>query len=146
MNRPWLERAACRKRQEVSGMLITHWNVASRALPAFALKSNYLDHWPNDGIVKMQVKSGEVYELLVQVARLLCSLATCSLMMPPLAAAPHTCFSVGYLYQQNCTVELLIRIPPLSYALMGGAISPLILWLVRFKLVSKELDWNSGMG
>jgi len=30
------------------------------------------------------------------------------------------------LYQQNCTVELLIRIPPLSYALMGGPISLLI--------------------
>ena len=48
LNRPWLERAACWKRQEVSGMLITHWNVASRALPVLALKSNYLDRWPND--------------------------------------------------------------------------------------------------
>ena len=48
LNRPWLERAACWKRQEVSGMLITHWNVASRALPVLALKSNYLDRWPNN--------------------------------------------------------------------------------------------------
>jgi len=37
LNQPWLERAACWKRQEVSGMLIAHWNVASWALPAFAL-------------------------------------------------------------------------------------------------------------
>ena len=29
LNQLWLERAACWKRQEVSGMLITHWNVAS---------------------------------------------------------------------------------------------------------------------
>ena len=65
-------------------MLITHWNVASGALPAFALKSNYLNHWPNDEIVNMQVKSGEV---LVQVARLLCSLATCSLIAPASVAA-----------------------------------------------------------
>jgi len=46
LNPPRLERAACWKRQEVSGMLITHWNVASWALPALALKSNYLDRWP----------------------------------------------------------------------------------------------------
>ena len=43
LNRPWLERAACWKRQEVGGMLITHWNVASRALAVLPLKSNYLD-------------------------------------------------------------------------------------------------------
>ena len=29
-------------------MLITRWNEASRALPILALKSNYLDRWPND--------------------------------------------------------------------------------------------------
>ena len=51
LNRPWLERATCWKRQEVSGMLITHWNVASRALPVLALKSNYLDRWPNDWVM-----------------------------------------------------------------------------------------------
>jgi len=45
LNQPWLERAACWKGQEASG-IITHWNVASRALPVLALKSNYLDHWP----------------------------------------------------------------------------------------------------
>ena len=45
--RPWLERAACWKRQEVGGMLITHWHIASRALPVLALK-NYLDYWPKD--------------------------------------------------------------------------------------------------
>jgi len=39
-------------------------------------------------------------------------------------------FNVGRLYQQNCTVELLIRIPPMSYTLMRGANSPLTLWLV----------------
>jgi len=36
--RPWLGRAVCWKRQEVSGMLITHWNEASRVLPVLALK------------------------------------------------------------------------------------------------------------
>ena len=46
-------------------------------------------------------------------------------------------FSVGHFYQQNCTVELLIRNSRLSYTLMGGAISPLILWLVQFRLVSE---------
>jgi len=45
--RPWLERAACWKRQEVGGMLITHWHIASQALPVLALK-NYLDYWPKD--------------------------------------------------------------------------------------------------
>ena len=29
-------------------MLITRWNEASRELPVLALKSNYLDRWPND--------------------------------------------------------------------------------------------------
>ena len=29
-------------------MQITRWNEASRALPVLALKSNYLDRWPND--------------------------------------------------------------------------------------------------
>ena len=48
LNLPWLERAVCWKRQEVSGILITHWNEASRALPVLALNSNYLDCWPND--------------------------------------------------------------------------------------------------
>ena len=48
LNLPWLERAVCWKRQEVSGILITHWNEASRALPVLALNSNYLDRWPND--------------------------------------------------------------------------------------------------
>ena len=48
LNQLWFERAACWKRQEVSDMLITHWNAASRALPAFALKSNYLDSWPSN--------------------------------------------------------------------------------------------------
>ena len=48
LNRPWLERAVCWKSQEVSSMLITRWNEASRALPVLALKSNYLDRWPND--------------------------------------------------------------------------------------------------
>jgi len=42
-------------------------------------------------------------------------------------------------------VELLIRNPPLLYALMGGAISSLILWLVQFGLVSENwtgiLEW-----
>jgi len=42
LNWPWLERAACWKRQEVNGMLITHWNVASRALPAFAWTSGLM--------------------------------------------------------------------------------------------------------
>jgi len=55
LNRPWLERAACWKRQEVSGMLITHWNVASWALPAFALKSNYLDGWPSDSPPRLKM-------------------------------------------------------------------------------------------
>ena len=31
LNLPCLERAVCWKRQEVSGILITHWNEASRA-------------------------------------------------------------------------------------------------------------------
>ena len=48
LNRPWLERAACWKRQEVSSMLITHWNVATWSLPAFPVKSDYLVRWPND--------------------------------------------------------------------------------------------------
>ena len=46
LNLPWLKRAVCWKRQEVSGILITHWNEASRALSVLAL--NYLDCWPND--------------------------------------------------------------------------------------------------
>jgi len=50
-----------------------------------------------------------------QVARLLHSLATCSPIVPT--------FSVGHFVSVNCTVELLIRIPPLSYALMEGASS-----------------------
>ena len=62
----------------------------------------------------------------VQVALLLCSPATCSPIAPASAAAPHL---HPHLVWDTCTVELLIRIPPLSYALMGGAISLLILWL-----------------
>ena len=53
LNRPWLEKAACWERQEVSGMLITHWNVASRALPVLAL----LDRWPNDCCKSTQLES-----------------------------------------------------------------------------------------
>ena len=51
LNRPWLERAVCWKRQEVSGTLITRWNEASWALPVLALKSNYLDRWLNDCLI-----------------------------------------------------------------------------------------------
>ena len=52
LNLPWLERAVCWKRQEVSGILITHWNEASRALPVLALNSNYLDRWRLGGSEK----------------------------------------------------------------------------------------------
>ena len=53
----------------------------------------------------------------IQVAHSLRSLATCS----PIA-------------------------PTSAYALMGGAISPLILWLLQFRLFSfRKLDWNTGM-
>ena len=54
LNRPWLERAACCKRQEVSGTLITRWNEASWALPVSTLKSNYLDCWLNDWVSKRE--------------------------------------------------------------------------------------------
>jgi len=73
----------------------------------------------------------------------------CSLIAPASAAAPWSCpFSVWrILYQQNCTVEYSISIPPLSYALMGGAISPLIPRLVQFIQVSENrtgiLGWGS---
>ena len=45
-NWTWLVRDVCLKRQEVSSMLITHWNEASQTLSVFALKSN-LDRWLN---------------------------------------------------------------------------------------------------
>ena len=38
---------------------------------------------------------------------------------------------------------LLIRVPLLSYALMGGAISPRIFWLVQFRLVSE--NWTGAL-
>ena len=57
------------------------------------------------------------------------------------AVAITPTFSVGHLYQRNCIVGLLIRIPPLSYALVGGSISLLMLWLVQFRPV----NWNTGM-
>jgi len=48
----------------------------------------------------------------------------------------HARFWCGtFLYQQNCTVELLIRIPPVLYALVGGAI------MVKFRLV-----WGNWTG
>ena len=67
-----------------------------------------------------------------QVAHLLHSLATCFPIASALATTLQLCPLLMWdvLYQQNCTVELLIRIPPLSYALMRGANSPLIHWLV----------------
>ena len=64
------------------------------------------------------------------------------------AAAPQIVptFSVRHLYQRTCTVELLIRVLPLSYALMRGTISPLILWLVQFRLVSETgLEYWNGL-
>jgi len=45
LNWPRLERTASWKRQEVSGILITHWDVASRAFLVLTINSNYLDHW-----------------------------------------------------------------------------------------------------
>lgn len=47
-NRCSLGRSTLWKREEVSAMLITDWNAATRALPVLHLKSNYLDRWPND--------------------------------------------------------------------------------------------------
>ena len=38
-------------------MLITRWNEASRALPVLALKSNYLDCWPNDCVCGNDVET-----------------------------------------------------------------------------------------
>jgi len=49
-NRCSLGRSTLWKREEVSAMLITDWNAATRALPVLHLKSNYLDRWPNDCI------------------------------------------------------------------------------------------------
>ena len=53
LNLSWFEGATCWKRQEVCGMLITHRNVASRALAVLALNSNYLDRWLNDCYVRV---------------------------------------------------------------------------------------------
>ena len=56
----------------------------------------------------------------MQVARLLCPLATWF----PIASASATTLQLcpllmwDVLHQRNCTVELLSRIPPLSYALL----------------------------
>ena len=63
---------------------------------------------------------------ILRVTLSLRSLATCSSVVPTTAVAPrfHLLLVWDILYQRNCTVELLIRIPPLLYALMGGAISP----------------------
>ena len=63
LNRPWFERAACWKRQEVSGTLITRWNEASRALPVLALKSNYLDRWLNDCLWLLSVAKDAILKL-----------------------------------------------------------------------------------
>ena len=57
------------------------------------------------------------------------------------------------LYQRNCNVQSLIRIPPLSYALMGGAN---FTSNTQFRLDSENwtrilewptglLDWNTGL-
>ena len=54
-------------------------------------------------------------KLLLQVARSLRSLAACS------------CFSVGHFVSLKLYCGILIRVPPLSYALMG------------------KLDWSTGM-
>ena len=75
-----------------------------------------------------------MHNIHIQVASSLRLLATCSLIAPASAAAPIApTFSVGHFYQRNCTEELLVRNPHLSYALMGGCISPLIFWLVQFR-------------
>ena len=43
------KRVVCWKKQEVSGMLATHWNELSLlALPLLALKFNYLNLWLNN--------------------------------------------------------------------------------------------------
>ena len=42
-------------------MLITRWNEASRALPVLALKSNYLDRWPNDCMLDLETKLSAVF-------------------------------------------------------------------------------------
>ena len=38
---------------------------------------------------------------------------------------------------------LLIRVPPLSYAVLGGAISPRVLCLVQLRLVSE--NWTGAL-
>ena len=71
--------------------------------------------------------------LRLQVARLLHSLATYS----PIAPA----FSVGHFC--ICSVELLIRIPPLQCDLKREVLFPsLILWLVQVQTGFRKLDWN----
>jgi len=55
-NRCSLGRSTLWKREEVSAMLITDWNAATRALPVLHLKSNYLDRWPNDCVVPLYSK------------------------------------------------------------------------------------------
>jgi len=77
---------------------------------------------------------------MLQVPSSLRSLATCSPIAPTSAAAPRSHpLLVWDFYQWNCTEELLVWIPHLSYARMGGAISPLILWLVQFRPASENL-------
>jgi len=105
-------------------------------------------------------EQGYTYTHTKNIYIIIIVIVACSLIAPASAAAPwlrllqlllpdHARFFVWHiLYQQNCTVELSIRIPPLStYALMGGAISPLILGLVQFIQVSENrtgiLGWGS---
>jgi len=58
-------------------------------------------------------------------------------------AAHRSCEDI--LYQLNCTVELLIRVPLLLYALMGGAnfTSNTLVSAVQTGFI--KLDWNTGI-
>jgi len=81
------------------------------------------------------------FEILNDTCSSLALLAsTCFLIASTSATTLQLCPLLMWdiLYQRNCTVELLIRISPLSYALMRGAISPLILWLVQLKPVTEN--------
>ena len=63
---------------------------------------------------------------LKQIARLLHSLVTCFPIVPAFNVGHFVVWDINFCIRQTVPVGLLIRVPPLSYALMGGAISPLV--------------------
>ena len=87
-------------------MLITRWNEASRALPVLALKSNYLDRWPND------CKSGwhNLYRIYLRGLWPVTDSAASSVVALVRYLAAKKCFHFfADVRQENCSPSRLSR-------------------------------------